>query len=936
MSVDLKDTLNLPQTDFPMRAQLVEREPLHIEHWKSIKLYKKIQEKNQAKVPFILHDGPPFTNGDVHIGTALNKIIKDIIVKYKSMRGFRAPYHPGWDCHGLPIEHKVSKELEKKKLKLNPAEIRKACMDFSSSFIEKQTRQFVRLGVLADWDQQYKTMDPAYEATILRTFARFVEQGLVYRSKKPVYWSIPCKTALAEAEIEYKDHESYSVWVTFELPQEEALKVGIKQKAHFLVWTTTPWTLPANQAIALHPQISYVELEHEGTLYILAKDLVESVTRECKLTGAVIGHEHMGKDFEGLVAKHPFINRGSPLVCADYVTTDSGSGCVHTAPGHGLDDYFTGIKYGLEVYCPVNDNGRFVDDGQMPSDLVGLSVLKKGDKHEANEAILKKLKTQGALVHFSFYTHQYPYCWRSKTPVIFRAMDQWFVSLDKDDLRQKALLAISRTDWVPVWGENRIKGAVESRPDWCISRQRSWGVPLPAFYDEEGNALLDARVIQKIADKVEHSGTQIWFEQSASELLQGVELPEAFRGKQLKVGTDTLDVWIDSGCSHRAVLQQNPSLHWPADLYFEGSDQHRGWFQSSLWTGVIADQAAPYKKVITHGFVVDEHKRKISKSDGKPQTADSYIEKYGADIIRLWIASEDFRNDVPLSENIIKQVVQAYRTIRNTLRFQVGNLYDFNFEKDAIPVQAMTYIDQWALHETNELIRSVTAFFDNYEFHRGYQQISRFCSVVLSAVYHDILKDRLYTYGPDWPERRSSQTAIYYILHVLMRLGAPILVFTMDEVFSYASTKTKENVSVHLQDWPEANPDWDNKVIHAEFEALLKIRQKVNESLEQARQNKLLGQSLDAKVVIGVPLGTENACLLEKYRDKLEEFFIVSQVVLETSPEFSFEIKKAEGVRCPRSWRWVPSLVEVEGLGKVSPRCQKALSSKFSQQPLTL
>jgi len=926
MAINFKDTLNLPKTDFPMRGNLVEREPGRLEHWDSIGLYRRIQEKNSAGSTFVLHDGPPFTNGDVHIGTALNKILKDIILRYKSLRGYRTPYVPGWDCHGLPIEHKVTRELREAGRDLEPAQLREACAEFSRGFIEKQRSQFRRLGVLADWEREYRTMNPAYEAEILRTFATFVEQGLVYRSKKPVFWSIPCRTALAEAEVEYRDHVSPSIWVAFPLEDEPG--------THIVIWTTTPWTLPANLAVAVHPRLEYVKIAHGGKHYLVARELAASFIERCGLEGATIGEPFSGQELAGRKARHPFIERESPIVLAEYVTTESGTGCVHTAPGHGLEDYQTGNAYGLDIYCPLDDDGKYADDGQMPERLVGVSVLETGGKCPANDAVLAILEESRALLHHERYEHSYPHCWRSKTPIVFRAMDQWFVALDQANTRQKCLEAIGQVNWTPAWGENRIRAAVGSRPDWCISRQRSWGVPIPAFYDENGEALLDAGVIRGIAGKIARHGTNLWFEQEPEALLEDVELPEGWEERRLIKGQDTLDVWIDSGCSHRAVLRQHPDLAWPADIYLEGSDQHRGWFQSSLWTAMIADGAAPYKRVITHGFIVDESRKKISKSDGKPQTAESYVGRYGADIIRLWLSTEDYRNDIPISENILKQVSQSYRTLRNTLRFQLGNLYDFDPQTNDVPLEERNILDQWALDKTLTLIREVTAAYEHYEFHRVYHHINNFCSNTLSATYHDILKDRLYTYAPDWAERRSSQAALYRIAGVLTRLLAPILTFTADEAHAELVAirgEGPEPASVHLESWPEEKARWDDPTAREAIDGILAFRSRVNDKLEEARQRKEIGQSLDAQVTLSGPPADKTFELLERYETLLPELFIVSQVTLvpeRNRDAVDVEVRHAEGVRCPRSWRWVPRLVDAGEYGEVSPRDREALIAK--------
>ena len=927
MATNLKDTLNLPKTNFPMRANLVEREPQRLEHWDKLDLYGKVQEKNAQGESFILHDGPPFTNGDVHIGTALNKTLKDAILRYKGLQGFRAPYVPGWDCHGLPIEHKVAKNLNKEKRDASPAELREACANFSEEFIDIQRRQFRRLGVLADWNREYRTMDPAYEATILRTFAEFVEQGLVYRSKKPVYWSIPCQTALAEAEVEYHEHKSTSVYVNFAL--QDATRLGLDGEAGMVIWTTTPWTLPANLAIAVHPEVEYVAVKHGERSYIVAKALAATFIENCELDGATEGKRFKGLELEGLVTNHPFMKHSSPVLTADYVTTDSGTGCVHTAPGHGMDDYITGLKHCLEIYCPVGDNGRYIDDGRIPTELVGLTVAEKSGRCEANDKVLEILHATGSLLYSENYKHSYPFCWRSKTPVVFRAMDQWFVSLDKDNLRGKAVAAADGVRFIPEFGKRRIQGSLETRPDWCISRQRSWGVPIPAFYDEDGEAYLDAGVIREIADKVHSEGTNFWFDGEAKNILKGVDLPGGWQGKELRRGTDTLDVWIDSGCSHRAVLQKQDDLKWPADLYLEGSDQHRGWFQSSLWTAMIADGKAPYSQVITHGFIVAGDGKKISKSDGKPQTADSYVNRFGADILRLWICSEDFRGDIPLSEEIFKQVALAYRNLRNTLRFQIGNLHDFDPAINTVPYEQMHALDKWALARTADLCNEVTTAYESVEIHRVYQAVTRFCSVTLSANYHDILKDRLYTLAPCDPLRRSSQSAIHEIFKNIVTMLAPLLPFTSDEAWAHLQTDSDFcDEPLLLQNWPSLPDYYKSNNEAAEIEQILLFKSSaVNEKLEAIRETKEIGQSLDAEVHIAADAESELFSVLKKYESSLPELFIVSSVILEpqNNEQPVVTASHAPGVRCPRSWRWVPELVNTETWGEVSPRCKDTL-----------
>jgi isoleucyl-tRNA synthetase len=950
MAQELKDTLLLPKTDFPMRANLVQREPQRISHWDKLGLYARIQAKraNSGK-KYVLHDGPPFTNGDVHIGTALNKSLKDFVNRYKSMRGYATPYVPGWDCHGLPIEQKVSREIQEQKLNLTTAELRAKCDAFSESWIAKQTAQFKRVGVLADWAHEYKTKAPAFEADILRTFAAFVEQGLVYRSKKPVYWSIPFETALAEAEIEYKDHVSPSIWVKFAVPADQAAKFGLPtDKPLFVViWTTTPWTIPANLAIAVHPEVDYVVADLGAERIVVAEALLGSVATAAKLqTQPTVVKSVKGATLEHLAPRHPFIDRASPVVLADYVTTDSGTGCVHTAPGHGAEDYLTGLKYKLEIYCPVGDDGRYLDDGKIPADMVGLTTLESVEDlaakktSPANIAVLKKLDAAGALLAKQRYEHQYPHCWRSKTPIVFRAVDQWFVSLDKAGHRQIALREIEKIEqakgWIPAWGEARIRGAVESRPDWCISRQRSWGVPIIAFYGPDKKAYIDGGVIRAVADKIATRGTNFWYAASAAEILAGVTLPAGWpSADQLACGRDTLDVWIDSGSTHAAVLKRGQGgTHWPADLYLEGSDQHRGWFQSSLWTSVIAFGAAPYKAVLTHGFIVDKNRQKISKSSTyqKPQTAEAYIKDHGADVIRLWIASQDFRDDIPVDEEILKNVGEAYRLFRNTFRFQLSNLFDFDATQHAVPYAQLDALDRWALHQTAKLLAECTQAYDAFEFHRVYQLCNQFCAVTLSATYHDILKDRLYTLGAKHPLRRSSQTAIHAIFTTLVKILAPVLTFTADEAWSYATTgKEYADDSVHLQDWPVSPAEWTNDALEADFATLLKLRAKVTESLEPLRQGGSIGKSLDATLSFSGAPDSAEMVALTRHRDFLPEFFIVSSVALEPIAGATLEIKplnarEAGQTRCPRCWRWVPALNHTPH-GEVCPRCIEALNS---------
>ena len=927
-----------------MRANLVAREPARLAHWDKLDLYRAIQSHRADAPAFVLHDGPPFTNGDVHIGTALNKTLKDIVCRYKTMRGFRTPYVPGWDCHGLPIEQKVTREIQASGEEVSTADRRARCDAFSERWIGIQKQQFKRLGVQADWDREYKTKAPAYEADIIRTFASFVEQGIVYRSKKPVYWSIPFETALAEAEIEYKDHVSPAIWVKFNVPIAEAEKFGLPadKPLSVVIWTTTPWTIPANLAIAVHPRVDYVVADLGEERILVAEALLSAVLAAAKIesTPAVV-HSAQGEALEHLAARHPLVDRASPIVLADYVTTESGTGCVHTAPGHGADDYLTGLNYNLDIYCPVGDDGCYVDDGQVPAELVGLSCLESVEDmaakktSTANIGVLKLLAANNALLAKARYPHSYPHCWRSKTPIIFRAVDQWFVSLDQAGHRAKALEAIGGVQWIPTHGETRIRGAVEARPDWCISRQRSWGVPIIAFFGADKTPFIDAEVIRAVADKIATRGTNFWYDATPAEILEGVPLPAGWpAAADLVAGRDTLDVWIDSGSSHNAVLRNaQGDTAWPADLYLEGSDQHRGWFQSSLWTSIISRSAAPYKAVLTHGFIVGEDGKKISKSGSyeKPPTSDNYIAQYGADVIRLWIASQDFTQDITLSDKILKGAADAYRLFRNTFRFQLSNLFDFDLARDGVDIEKMDTLDRWALHQTAALANACTEAYDRYEFHRVQQLCNQFCSVTLSATYHDILKDRLYTLGTNHPLRRSSQTAIHHIFQTLVRLVAPILTFTADEAWSFATTGTEfSDDPIHSQDWPVIPAHWSDAPTAAAMATLLKIRGQVTEAIEPARQAGQIGKSLDAALTLTLGSGDPATAVLQRHHAFLPELFIVSRVELSSAAAdspLSIQVHHCESAgdqRCPRCWRWVPELVSGPA-GNICPRCTEAL-----------
>ena len=938
--MNYKDTLNLPQTGFPMKAGLVEREPERLARWYKEDINGRIRERHaKAKETFVLHDGPPFANGDVHIGTALNKTLKDIILKFQTMRGKNVPYVPGWDCHGLPIEFKVVQEMRKEGRKnATSVDIRKACEAYARKYIDHQRTQFKRLGVFGDWDNPYLTLDRKYEAEELRLFADVVEKGFVYRGKKPVYWSIPCRTALAEAEVEYLDHVSQSVFVKFPIFGEE--------NTYLIVWTTTPWTLPANLAVAYHSKFTYKKVQVNGEVYIVEETLLPKVIETCSWENIEDMEPLQGDAVGALEYLHPFINRTAKLFAGDnFVDNSTGTGFVHVAPGHGMDDYHLGCEHDLPIYCPVDDNGQFThtddlpESEQMPVELLGKSILEKKGKSEANEAVIELLQTNNSLVHQENYTHSYPHCWRSKTPVIFRGMDQWFIKIDHDDFRKKALEAIKEVNWVPSWGQNRIEGAVEARPDWCISRQRTWGVPIPAFYSAEGEPILDARIVRKAADLIEEYGSNIWFERDTSALWKDIK-PEDWEGADpAGKSQDTLDVWIDSGSSSRSVIMQREELHhaekegvenWQADVYLEGSDQHRGWFQSSLLLSLAGNGAPPFKTVITHGFMVDTDRDKISKSKqsqggyAKPQTSEAYVGEYGADIIRLWVASQDFRNDITVSNERIKKVAETYRNLRNALRYQLSNLYDFDPTKDTIANDELTGLDRWILDRFGAMQRDVTDAYERFEYHVVYQRISQFVSVELSSVYHDCVKDRLYADGTDTLRRRASQTTLLRLCTGLIRMLAPICAFTTEEAWEFFPGDKTD--SVHLADWPEDTFDIasDEKDV---WENLFAHREPALAQLEKARQEKLIGKALEARVTITAkPAELESA---QKHIETLRELINVSQLYLiedENNDTPSYVVSKAEGAKCTRCWRWEETVGQHEAHPECCTRCVEAIS----------
>jgi isoleucyl-tRNA synthetase len=993
--LDLKKTVNLPKTAFSQKANLAQSEPARLKKWTEMGLYEMIQRARTGREKFVLHDGPPYANADIHLGTALNKILKDLVVKSRSMMGLDAPYIPGYDCHGLPIEQHVERDLDKKgkkKTDLSPVSFRRACREHAAKSLKSQTRDFQRLGILGEWNDPYLTMSNHYEAETARLFGRFIERGYVYKGARPVYWCIHDQTALAEAEVEYRQHTSPSVYVKFPLVSDPA-EIDEKlagRKVFFLIWTTTPWTLPANLGIAVHPDFEYAAFENGDEVYVVASELLGAVAAKCDIgerdangdrVAPTVLARFPGSKLDRLECCHPWIDRLSLVMVGDHVTLGgeadaeteldvkeardvkvtgkAGTGLVHTAPGHGHDDFVIGKRYGLEIYCPVDNAGRFTSEVEH---FAGERVF------EANPKIVEFMREEGALLFSENYEHRYPHCWRCKNPVIFRATPQWFISMDasaatplavvekdedgrdvsnftdnfpdneteaSDSLRAGALSEIEKVEWIPAWGEERMRNMLKGRPDWCVSRQRVWGVPIPVFYCKAcDEAVADPTVINHVADIFERDSADAWYTREAAELL-----PEGFKcrkcdGAEWTKETDILDVWFDSGSSSIAVLERRENLRWPADVYLEGGDQYRGWFNSSLMVGLAAHNHAPYKAVITHGWVINVQGLKMSKSEGTGISPNEVVKDSGAEILRLWVASSKYQEDVRCSDEILQSASDAYRKMRNTARFALGNLDGFDVARDSVPESELLEVDRWALSELNHVTKVAVEAYEDYEFHNVYHTLYNFCTVTLSARYFDIIKDRLYTYAPRNKQRRSAQTALYRIADTLARLLAPILVFTSDEIWENLPSNGKEArpLSVHLAEFQESqNFYWTDLI--ATWGGIFDIRDQVLLELEKARVAKVIGSSLEARVEISA--GGISYELLNLRLDQLRYIFIVSQVELskvEGDDKFKnfgvkgIKVSRAEGEKCERCWNYSTRVGESTRYPTACERCVEALA----------
>jgi isoleucyl-tRNA synthetase len=923
-SSDYKKTLNLPQTTFPMKANLPNSEPKRLARWNEIDLYQRIREKSEGRPKFVLHDGPPYANGEIHTGHALNKILKDIVVKSRTMLGFDSPYVPGWDCHGLPIEHEVRKKLGSKRNEMPPADFRRACREFATKYVDIQRNDFIRLGVLGDWFNPYLTMSFDYEADIAGALGRFMQTGMVYKGLKPILWCWYDQTALAEAEVEYSDHTSPSIYVRFRLTDEsvKSLDLPVEKSLFAVIWTTTPWTLPANLAIAVKPDFEYSVVEYDGTNYIVASELVNAVAQKFGWRDYRVVKIFKGSAFEYLKYRHAFLPREGIFVLGDYVTLEAGTGLVHTAPGHGSDDFNTGKKYGLDIYTPVNHRGEFTEDVPL---WAGMHVFK------ANPLIIEHLRERGALLFAETITHAYPHCWRCKNPVLFRATEQWFISMDDRGLREKTLEQIHHVvKWFPRWGEERMAGMIENRPDWCISRQRLWGVPITALYCEKcGEPVVSPEFFEKVTSLFRREGADAWYEHPISEFMSA-DLTCKCGCTTFRKETDILDVWFDSGCSHLAVLKKRPELTWPAAVYLEGHDQHRGWFQSSLLVGTGLEGRAPYNEVVTCGFIVNEAGEKMSKSRGTGVSPQEVIKQSGADILRLWVSMIDYRDDMVYGPQILGRAAESYRKIRNTARYLLSNLYDFDPSRDAVPLDELSDIDKWALSRAAEVVERCRRAYEEYEFHIIYHRVLDFCTVDLSSLYLDISKDTTYCEAPASRERRSAQTAMFHILRGLVGVLAPVLSFTAEEI--YEAMPGKKEVSVHVTDLPQV-PAIGVDV--AAWDRLLVLREMVSKVLERARGAGQIGQSLEADVVLHGNFSPK--ALTGELNVDLAKFFIVSHVDFRPPDEvvgdvvdipavgtIAVTMASARGKKCGRCWQYREEVVEDGGL---CARCESVVAS---------
>jgi len=938
--MDYRDTLNLPKTGFKMKANLAQKEPLILKQWDKEKLYFRVQENAKDKPLFVLHDGPPYANGNIHLGTAFNKILKDIILRSKRMAGFNAPYIPGWDCHGLPIEHNVDKELGEKKRTIPILSKRAACRKYANKWIKTQKEQFKRLGVLGDWENPYLTINYAYEASIAREFNKFLLSDAVIRNRKPVYWCSTCTTALAEAEVEYHDHTSPSIYVKFKSENDlSGIDTSLSgDKVFFVIWTTTPWTLPANLAVALHPEFIYAAVAVGEETWILAQELVEKVMAEVGIEDFTVKATFGAKKFENMKCRHPFMNRESLLVLADYVTVEAGSGCVHTAPGHGADDYQTGLRYGLDILSPVDADGIYTAEAGKYA----------GQKVPAvNKVLNADMAASGALVHEAAINHSYPHCWRCKKPVMYRATPQWFISMDNNQLRKKALSAIEAVEWTPAWGMQRIYSMVEGRPDWCLSRQRSWGVPLTVISCKScGEVVKSKAVVDKIDELFMKEGADAWFSHDVMDFLADGCTCAKCGSAEFEKENDVLDVWFDSGVSHAAVCEEREELRAPADLYLEGSDQHRGWFQSSLLTSTGTRERAPYKGVLTHGYVVDGQGKKMSKSVGNVVVPSEVIEKYGAEILRLWVSSEEYRDDIKVSDEILRQVSDSYRKIRNTIRYFLGNLDDFQPETHSVSLSELPELDRWALAKFEELKAKVTRGYEKYEFHGIYQALNYFCGTTMSSFYLDILKDRLYTSGTNSHLRRSAQTVLYTILDGLLRLMNPILCFTAAEAWnSLHKVAEKEAIdkSIYFTEFPPANKIECDKQMMDKWSQLIKVRSDITKALEIARREKVIGHPLEAEVLLNAE--GELADFLKSEWQTVKEISIVSELSdlkadtpevgvrfsSEEVPGFIIQVQPASGEKCLRCWIRSTTVGEDAAHPEICSRCSEVLAETAAQ-----